>query len=156
RESRFGNQCLHVTGRPANDVLAVSMAIDATRKANSGGSELLRDEDRALYLSPEPLVPLGGPVKELALEATRRLTVDSDKARAIYNNDGQTSSLGPAQQRGELVEINRLDEMVLEASRARTPELVLIAIAGESDQYSLRGAARSPELRGNLIAVHPR
>ena len=31
------------------------------------------------------MVPLSGPVKELALEATRGLTADSEKARAIYD-----------------------------------------------------------------------
>jgi transglutaminase-like putative cysteine protease len=86
REARFGNQFLHVSAQPRDGILTVSMAIGATRKENSGASESLRDEDRVLYLAPEPLVPLSGPVKELALEATRGLTTDLEKARAIYEN----------------------------------------------------------------------
>src|SRR5262245_5250913 len=85
REPRFGNQSLHVSARAADEVLKVRMAIEATRKENSGAKDLLRDEDRARYLSPEPLVPLSGPVKELALQATRGLPGDSEKARAIYD-----------------------------------------------------------------------
>jgi len=85
REARFGNQCLHVSVQPPDSVLVVSMVIAATRAENSGSSEVLLDEDRARYLRPEPLVPLSGPVKELALEATRGLTADSEKARAIYD-----------------------------------------------------------------------
>jgi transglutaminase-like putative cysteine protease len=85
REPRFGNQCLHVRARATDNVLKVSMAIEATRKENSGASDRLRDEDRGLYLSAEPLVPLSGPVKELALQATRGLTGDSEKARAIFD-----------------------------------------------------------------------
>jgi transglutaminase-like putative cysteine protease len=85
RETRFGNQCLHVSAHPEDGFLTVSLTIDATRTENSGSSEPLRDEDRALYLAPEPLVPLSGPVKELALEATRGLTAEKDKARAIYD-----------------------------------------------------------------------
>ena len=85
REARFGNQCLHMSVRPQDGVFTVGMAIEATRKENSGANESLRDEDRALYLAPEPLVPLSGPVKELALEATRGLTTDLEKSRAIYD-----------------------------------------------------------------------
>ena len=85
REARFGNQCLHVSIKPPDGNIAVSLDIEATRMENSGSTEPLREEDRApLHLAPEPLVPLSGPVKEAsALEATRGLTADSDKARAI-------------------------------------------------------------------------
>jgi transglutaminase-like putative cysteine protease len=85
REARFGNQCLHVSVRPRDSILTVSLAVEATRTENSGSSEPLCDEDRAGYLAPELLVPLSGPVKELALEATRGLTTEFDKARAIYD-----------------------------------------------------------------------
>ena len=85
REARFGNQCLHISVEPPDGILTVSLTIEATRKENSGSNEPLRDEDRAAYLMPEPLVPLSGPVQKLALEATRGLTADSDKARAIYD-----------------------------------------------------------------------
>ncbi len=85
RETRLGTQCLHVSARPADGILTVTLAIEATRTENSGSSEPLREQDRADYLAPEPLVPLNGPVKELALDATRGLTTDFEKARAIYD-----------------------------------------------------------------------
>ena len=44
----------------------------------------MTDEARAEYLKPEPLVPLDGPVRSLALEATRGLDTDAEKAKAIY------------------------------------------------------------------------
>ena len=85
REARYGNQCLHVSAVPPDGSLAVSLSIEATRRENGGSNEGLRNEDRASYLAEEPLVPLSGPVKELALLATRGMTTNFEKARAIYD-----------------------------------------------------------------------
>jgi transglutaminase-like putative cysteine protease len=84
REARFGNHCLHAhVDRPEAPV-TVTLAVVATRRENAGGDEPLGDGERAGYLKAEPLVPLDGPVRALALEATRGLDSDAEKARAIY------------------------------------------------------------------------
>ena len=49
-----------------------------------GSDEVLSNEARAEYLKPEPLVPLDGPVRSLALEAIHGLDTDAEKAKAIY------------------------------------------------------------------------
>jgi transglutaminase-like putative cysteine protease len=85
REPRFGNQCLHVRVELPKAPVVITLVIEATRRENAGSNEALSDEDRASYLAAEPLVPLHGPVRALAREATRGLTTDSDKARAIYD-----------------------------------------------------------------------
>ncbi len=84
REGRFGNQCLHVRVETPRPPVIVTLTIEATRLENSGGDERLSDAERADYLKPEPLVPLDGPVRALALEATRGLNTDGEKAKAIY------------------------------------------------------------------------
>ncbi len=84
REGRFGNQCVQVRAKPPDGPLTVTLTIEATRTENAGGEEALTAEDRAGYLKAEPLVPLDGPVRALAEEATRGLTTDDAKARAIY------------------------------------------------------------------------
>jgi transglutaminase-like putative cysteine protease len=86
REARSGNQCLHVRVGSPRAPVAVTLVIEATRIEDAGSDEPLSDEDRARYLAAEPLVPVDGPVRALALEATRGLTTDADKARAIYEN----------------------------------------------------------------------
>jgi transglutaminase-like putative cysteine protease len=84
REPRYGGHCLHVRVRRPEGPISVTLGIEATRRENVGSSEPLTDEERALDLRPEPLVPLDGPVRELALEATRGAATDAEKARAIY------------------------------------------------------------------------
>jgi transglutaminase-like putative cysteine protease len=84
REARFGNQCLHVRVDAPEAPVAVTIAVEATRRENPGGGETLSEGERALYLKAEPLVPLDGPVRALALEATRGLITDAEKAEAIY------------------------------------------------------------------------
>ena len=84
RESRFGNQSLQArVDRPKGPV-QITLVIEATRRENSGRQESLSDGDRRARLAPEPLVPLDGPIHELAVEATMGLTTDEEKARAIY------------------------------------------------------------------------
>ncbi len=85
RESRFGNQCLHVRVESPGTTVAVSLVIEATRRENAGGDRALDEEDSAKYLGPEPLVPLDGAVGRLAATATRDLKTDEAKARAIYD-----------------------------------------------------------------------
>ena len=74
REARFGNQCVHVRVNVPKEPVAVTLVVGATRRENSGGDTALSDGERSLQLGAEPLVPLDGPVRALALEATRGLT----------------------------------------------------------------------------------
>ncbi len=85
REERFGNQCLHVRIASPRGPVSVAWTARVTRRENGGSGEPLGDEERALDLSPEPLVPLSGPVRELAELASAGLTTDAQKARAIYD-----------------------------------------------------------------------
>ena len=85
REPRFGNQCLHVrVESPAGTASSSPWPSRRPAGRTPGSDEPLSDEDRARYLAAEPLVPLDGPVRALALEATRGLATDAEKARAIY------------------------------------------------------------------------
>ena len=84
RESRFGNQSLHARVDGPKGPVQITLVIEATRKENTGRQESLSAEDRRTQLAPEPLVPLDGPIRELAVGATKGLTTDEDKARAIY------------------------------------------------------------------------
>ena len=85
RESRFGNQCLHVRVPRPQRPASVTLSIDATRRENCGAIEPLSDVERDRYLRPEPLVPLDGAIRNLAVEATKRSRTDAEKARAIYD-----------------------------------------------------------------------
>jgi transglutaminase-like putative cysteine protease len=85
REFRFGNQVLHVRVEQPKPPIVVNLTLDATRRENSGSDEPLGNDERALYLRSEPLVPLDGPVRALALEAIRGLSGDEEKAKAIYD-----------------------------------------------------------------------
>jgi len=60
------------------------LSSEATRWESTGSDEVLSNEARADYLKPEPLVPLDGPIRALALEAIRDRDTDAEKARAIY------------------------------------------------------------------------
>jgi transglutaminase-like putative cysteine protease len=84
REPRFGNQCIHIRVEAPVAPVAVNLTVEATRKEDAGGDLALSDRERSLSLREEPLVPLDGPVRQLALEATGGLTTDAEKARAIY------------------------------------------------------------------------
>ena len=84
RESRFGNQSLHVRVNGPKRPVQIILVVEATRRENRGRQESLSAEDRLTHLAPEPLVPLDGPIRELAIAATKGLTTDEDKARAIY------------------------------------------------------------------------
>jgi transglutaminase-like putative cysteine protease len=85
REDRFGNQCLHVRAESPQGPIAVTMTVEATRRENAGSAEPLGDAERTIDLEAEPLVPLDGPVRALAEEATKGLRNDAEKARAIYD-----------------------------------------------------------------------
>ena len=84
RESRFGNQSLQVRVDGPKAPVQITLVIEATRRENSGRQESLSAEDRRAQLKPEPLVPLDGPIRELAVAATKGLSTDEEKARAIY------------------------------------------------------------------------
>jgi Transglutaminase-like superfamily len=84
REPRFGNQSVHIhVDRPKASV-QITLVIDATRRENAGHPQSLNAQDRRTNLAPEPLVPLDGPIRALAVGATEGLTTDLAKARAIY------------------------------------------------------------------------
>ena len=85
RESRFGNQCLYLRVQEPQRRISVILSIDATRRENSGTIEPLSDAEQDRYLRPEPLVPLDGPIGELAVKATKGWKTDAEKARAIYD-----------------------------------------------------------------------
>jgi transglutaminase-like putative cysteine protease len=63
----------------------IRLLIEATRTEHAGHEQSLSAEDRRTYLAPEPMVPLDGKIRELALDATKGLTVEEEKARAIYD-----------------------------------------------------------------------
>jgi transglutaminase-like putative cysteine protease len=81
---RDRNHCLHVRVDRPKEPVQIKVIIEATRRENAGRKESLRTEDRRTHLAPEPLVPLDGPIRELAIEATAGLTTQAEKARAIY------------------------------------------------------------------------
>jgi hypothetical protein len=84
RDARSGNQSLQVrVDRPKGPV-QITLVIEATRRENAGHQDSLSAEDRRTYLAPEPLVPLDGPIRRLAVGATAGLTTEEAKARAIY------------------------------------------------------------------------
>jgi transglutaminase-like putative cysteine protease len=85
REDRFGNQCLHVGISSPRGPVSIAWSARATRRENCGSLEPLGAGERALDLSPEPLVPLSGPVRNLAQQATAGLMSEAAKARAIYD-----------------------------------------------------------------------
>jgi transglutaminase-like putative cysteine protease len=84
REPRFGNQSVHVRVDHPKASFQITLVIDATRRENAGHQQSLNAEDRRTNLAPEPLVPLDGPIRALAVGATEGLTTDLAKARAIY------------------------------------------------------------------------
>jgi transglutaminase-like putative cysteine protease len=84
REPRFGNQSLHIRVDRPKAPVQITLVIDATRTENAGHQQSLTAEDRKNHLAPEPLVPLDGPIRELAIGVTEGLTTDLEKARAIY------------------------------------------------------------------------
>jgi transglutaminase-like putative cysteine protease len=84
REPRFGNQSLHARVNRPRAPVQITLVIEATRRENAGHEQSLNAEDRRTYLAPEPLVPLDGPIRELAVVATQGLMTDEEKARAIY------------------------------------------------------------------------
>ena len=85
RESRFGNQSVHLRIDRPTQPATLTLTITATRRENPGRNEPLIGVDRERALAPEPLVPLSGPIRALAEDATKGLDSDLEKARAIYD-----------------------------------------------------------------------
>jgi transglutaminase-like putative cysteine protease len=85
REPRFGSQSLHVRVNRPKAPVQITLVIEATRWENTGHAQPLHSEERKAYLAPEPLVPLDGPIRELAVETMKGLTSEDEKARAIYD-----------------------------------------------------------------------
>jgi transglutaminase-like putative cysteine protease len=84
REPQRGNEAVYFHQDDPKDPVTLRLEIDATRNENSGHPAVLTPVEKAEYLAPEPLVPLDGPVKAVADEATRGKKSDADKAHAIY------------------------------------------------------------------------
>ncbi len=84
REPQFGNHCVHIRVEAPEAPVAVTLTVEATRTEDAGGDLAMSDGERSLSLRDEPLVPLDGAIRRLALEATGGLTTDAAKARAIY------------------------------------------------------------------------
>ena len=84
RKARFGNQSVYLRVDHPTTPVTITLTVEATRRESTGSDEVLSDGDRAEYLKPEPLVPLDGPVRSLAIDAIRGLNTDAEKAKAIY------------------------------------------------------------------------
>jgi transglutaminase-like putative cysteine protease len=85
REPVDGNESLHLRIDHPQGPVRVVQTITVTRRENAGARDPLARLDRERYLAPEPLVPLDGPVRELAIATTRGLRSDAEKARSIYD-----------------------------------------------------------------------
>jgi len=84
-EGRFGNQDLHVRLASPRGAVTIGWTALATRVENAGTPGPIGEEERALDLAAEPMVPLDGPVRELAVRATAGRTNGAARARAIYD-----------------------------------------------------------------------
>jgi hypothetical protein len=84
REPKYGNQALHFQAANPRGPVTVTLEVLATRRENAGLKATLTPEEAREYLQAEPLVPVDGPVKALALEAVKGKRGDAQKARGIY------------------------------------------------------------------------
>jgi transglutaminase-like putative cysteine protease len=84
REPEHGNEALYYHADNPRGPVEVTLEITATRRENAGRQEPLTASEAKQYLGAEPLVPLEGPVRALAAEATRGKKDDAAKAHAIY------------------------------------------------------------------------
>jgi transglutaminase-like putative cysteine protease len=85
RDAREGNHALFVRVEHPEEDVSISLTISATRRENPGRNGPLSPEERAADLAAEPLVPTDGVIRDLAVETTRGMTNDAEKARAIYD-----------------------------------------------------------------------
>jgi transglutaminase-like putative cysteine protease len=85
REPKRGNQSVHFHADRPRGPIEVTVEVTATRVENAGHKAELTAAEKSEYLAEEPLVPLSGPVKAVALEATRGARTDAQKARGIYD-----------------------------------------------------------------------
>jgi transglutaminase-like putative cysteine protease len=84
REPRYGNQAVHFLAVNPTGPVKVSLEVLATRRENAGLKDTLTSVEAADYLKAEPLVPLDGPVKAVALDAVKGKRGEAQKARGIY------------------------------------------------------------------------
>lgn len=80
REPAHGNQAVYLKVEDPGPSLDVSLEIVAERREARGSTDAPRPED----LAAEPLVPIDGPIRALALEATAGQDSPAAKARAVY------------------------------------------------------------------------
>lgn len=85
REPVHGNEALFYHLDNPKGPVEVRLEVTATRRENAGEPDELSPAEAKQYLAAEPLVPLDGPVKELALEATRGKKGEAARARGIYD-----------------------------------------------------------------------
>src|SRR5262245_38335287 len=89
----------------------------------------------------------------------------SSRSRSVATTRGTVTiapSLPPAgrgrlgrEQRDQVVDRDRLDQVVVEAGRLGAPAIRVLAVAGDRDQPQ-RAAALGPQPAGELVAVHHR
>jgi transglutaminase-like putative cysteine protease len=84
REPVHGDEALFYHQDHPKGPVELSLEVTATRRENAGEPEVLSPARAQQYLGAEPLVPLDGPVKTLALEAIQGKRGDAAKARGIY------------------------------------------------------------------------
>jgi len=84
REDRHGNQALFFHAERPSAPIEITLEATVTRWETAGRSERLSAAAAREHLRAEPLVPLDGPVKALAVEATRGLVTPAQRAKAIY------------------------------------------------------------------------
>lgn len=84
REPKRGNMAVYYHADNPRAPVDLTMEIVATRWENAGHRDVLTPEEHREFLQAEPMVPLDGPVKALAVEATQGKKGEEQKARAIY------------------------------------------------------------------------
>ncbi len=84
RDGREGNHALFVSVENPREDVSIALTIRATRLENAGRPGALSPDERAADLAAEPLVPIDGVIRDLAVETVHGLRTDAEKARAIY------------------------------------------------------------------------
>lgn len=85
RERRDDNAMLSIELLNPPPRLTVSLRIEATRREVTARPAELTPAERQRYLAAEPLVPTDGPIRALAVEATKNCRSDAENARAIFD-----------------------------------------------------------------------
>ncbi len=92
-EPQYGNAILYLEGAPppSDHTVTVSVTFDVVRREQvnrpDGSRAVTPDDARALkrFRSADQMVPIDGKIAEVAREATRTATGQTERARAIYD-----------------------------------------------------------------------